>query len=510
MNLLLILFVMATEALPPIVGTLCFSEGRGCVPSSGTRIEVAEEDSDRLYVWTSEDGRSVVIGELEAGAGVIGLGLPSSANKKPDVREDRRTLRLSVSGQAARGWPTDVRFTLVESKEKRWVWTLPAGSTRGEMTVHLPVGSSRLFLGARRHRTEMRPIRSEGNLSLGQVELKPLPSISGRVTRVEEEEIVPVAGAQIMLGDGKLAATTNEQGVFRAELSEPVPNEMMVMSPGLSTQVVLLERLEAENDLGEIRLESGVKLTLEVDRPDELRSKSVRVRLLRDIEKRYEHTEVAKDELRPGDETIQFFDLSSGDYFVIFEGEQDFERMLVLIEVRGDDVTRRVEIRPFRLEGTVTLGDDPLSGGKVGISPVAKAQPWRAELPIDSEGGFGGVLWQTGKLRAFVSSPEVSGGMLTSTSPELGSDPSKWPISFRKRLIHGRVFDAESGAGIEGVGFRLQIERADGVRSYSPVKTAASGEYEILAWEDGTYDLIVTSKDHLPKTETVVLADVDG
>ena len=42
------------------------------------------------------------------------------------------------------------------------------------------------------------------------------------------------------------------------------------------------------------------------------------------------------------------------------------------------------------------------------------------------------------------------------------------------------------------------------------MKTGSSGEYEILAWQDGTYDLIVTPKDYLPKTETVVLADVDG
>ena len=108
MDLILALLLMTADTAP-LAGTLCFDGGRECVATSGTRIDVAKQDALRAYAWTSEDGRTVVVGELQPDMGHIDLALPSSPGKA-DPR--RPAVRLYVRGDARPGWPADVRFTL--------------------------------------------------------------------------------------------------------------------------------------------------------------------------------------------------------------------------------------------------------------------------------------------------------------------------------------------------------------------------------------------------------------
>ena len=498
MMTLLLLLALATPEAPPVKGTLCFAGVRECLATTGTKIQVPAADAKRLFVWTRTDERVVVLDTLEASATGIDLEPVDSA---------RKAIRLTVRGRKTHGWPAEVRYMLGTPREQ-WLWTLSPAAAGGETTIHVPVGSYRLTLGAPRHRAELRPIRAERDASLGVIELKPLPAVTGRVTRPQDDETRPVAGAQILLGSGKAAATTNEQGVFRAELDEPLPDELLVMSPGLATTLVPLPPLEVENDLGEIRLESGVTLTLDIDRPDELREKKLQFRLLRESRK-YEHTVIARGDIAPGEDRRLVRDLSSGDYYVVVEGEAELERLVVPFKVGAGDLTTTVEIRPFRLDGRVLLGEDPLGGVTVSVTPLASGETWRARLPVDADGRFGGTAWQPGRLRGTVRLPGTQGGLLHAQSGDLGADPSDWTMQFRKRLIHGRIFDRETGAGIGRVEFRLQTSNSSG-RGYSSVKVAPSGDYEIVAWEDGTYDLILTARDYVPATETVTLAETDG
>ncbi len=505
MDLILALLLMTADTAP-LAGTLCFDGGRECVATSGTRIDVAKQDALRAYAWTSEDGRTVVVGELQPDMGHIDLALPSSPGKA-DPR--RPAVRLSVRGDAGRGWPADVGFTLKQSKEKYWKWTLPAESTKGEVTVHLPAGEYRLWVEAERHRSASRQLRADENLALGQITLDPLPSISGRITRLDEERIVPVAGATIALPDGTIAVTANEQGAFRVELPQPIPEEIKVTSPGLGMRIVPLERLGSENDLGEIRLEAGVTLRLDLDRTGEARDETIRV----DLQKkgtRYEHSPVTSREVRPDQESIELADLSAGDYLVQFEGDHELERLVVPVEIGAVDVTTRVEIHPWVLEGTVTIGDEPLREGTVRLTPYNLGPTWEATVPTDRDGRFRGTFWQTGRLNALVKVSDALGGLMYTESPELGSNPSRWDIRFRKRTIHGRVLDAETGVGVGAAKLKLQTEGADGNRGYSSVQVAENGEYEIAAWQDGTYDLTVTSEEFLSKTTSVALTDADG
>ncbi|HUP44010.1 MAG TPA: carboxypeptidase-like regulatory domain-containing protein [Thermoanaerobaculia bacterium] len=504
MNEFLMLVLLAAETTVP-VGSLCFETQHECVATKAATIEVEPHDAARRFVWTAADGRTVVAGELASEATTVDLGLPAS---RSSTDGGRRSVRFSVDGNTGRGWPHDVRFTLIESKEKRWAWTLPAKQTKGEVTIHTVATAQRLTIAAARHLTAVRQIPPAQNLDLRQITLKPLPAIAGRVTRVDGEEIAAVMGAQIVLPEGKVGTTTNEQGTFRMELSEPLPQEVVVVVPGLASHVVAFQRLDAENDLGEIRLAEGAALRVEIERPDAVRAKSVKMQLLKRAERRYEPSVVTTATLQPEQESILFSDLAAGEYVIVFEGQGELERLAVPVEIGKEDVTLPVAIRPYRLEGELILGSEAMTRGHVAVHPRMWIPTWRATLPVDERGTFGGLMWQPGKLSGFVAETGL-GGLLIAESPELGSDPSIWKISFRKRLIEGRVFDAQTREGAGKVKLRLETASPEGLRGYTSVSVAPEGTYEILAWQDGTYDLRLTADEYLPLNRSVVLTERD-
>jgi Carboxypeptidase regulatory-like domain len=486
----------APAAAAPVKGKLCFSKGQPCSATQGLRFDVRPDERARPYVWMSDDSRTIFAGTLAAGADDIDL-----AAKQPPLR----AISLRVLGDASRSWPADVTFTLSESREKEWTWELPAEAAGHDIRIHLPVAEYVLFLQAARHRRFGRRLPSGGDVALGTIELKPLPSIRGRVTQVEKERVTPAIGAQILLDDGKVGGTTNEQGTFSIELSEPVTKEIAIASPGHGTRVMKLQQLTADNDLGEFRLEPGVTLTLQVERPKELDEKVLNVRLLRHDDD-FNHLKVTQSTFAAGEKEHEFADLSPGQYYVVLEGTEPLERMLVPVDIGSENLTRKVSIQPFRLQGKVLLGEEPLRKGEVEIMPVGAGQTlFRARLKIEDDGGFGAVLWQTGRLNAFIHGHEE--GVLSDESPELGSDPSVWPISFRNRVIRGRIYDADSGAAPGKVRLDVKTTSANGGGSRSTVSVGPNGEYRLLAWRDGTYDLIVSATDYPAATKTIELTE---
>src|SRR5207244_899562 len=92
-------------------------------------------------------------------------------------------------------------------------------------------------------------------------------SFSMRGDRAREKDAeIALAGAQIM-GGSKQLATTNEQGLFRAELPDEPPDSITVIHTGQAPAVVpLYENLAAENELGTIELPRGATLTVVLDR----------------------------------------------------------------------------------------------------------------------------------------------------------------------------------------------------------------------------------------------------
>jgi hypothetical protein len=482
-----------------VKGQLCLADELQCTPTTGLRFVVPEASSDRRYVWMTEDYEAVFLGVVPASSSLI------------DVRagqDEMRVVSLAVRGDAQRSWPADVAVTIQESRDKEWKWTIPASASETRTKLHLPPGDFVLLLTAPRHYRHGRRLPAGPQTDLGVIQLKPLPGIRGRIVQTKDAAVVPVWGASIVFGDGKVGGVSDEQGRFRVELAEPVTMEFTVVSPGLGSRTLKVDRIERENDLGEIRLDAGVTLTLEIEREEDLLNESLRVQLMRHDDTLH-HLHVARAELAPDEEELSFADLSPGKYYVQLSGERPLERMSVAVEIDREDVTKRIAIAPFRLRGQVLLGEEPVRNAEVELMPPEEEQNvWRAKLALDEEGSFRAVLWQRGRLTAFVHGKDL-GGVLHDESPELGTDPSEWTIRFKNRLIHGRIVDSENGVPAKDARLDLKTTGPK-ANSRSSIRVSPQGEYRILAWRDAIYDLIVSAPDYLPETRTIVLGEVEG
>lgn len=504
MMIALVLLVLTATDAPAFKGSLCFPDSKPCLDTAAANVDVEPAERSRSWVWTSRDMSRIVFGNLDSQAATVDL-----ASKKS------RRLTLSLDGSTERGWPSDVVVVIMQGREKRWEWTIPSSSIRKLQELTVPEGNYLLRFDALRHLTERRPLRPAGDMALGAVELKPLPAIRGRVVRKEGEKLVPVIGAQIARNDGKLLTTTRHNGSFEAELGTPVPEEIIVFHPGVATRVVSLKSdlrqadLATDNDLGEIVMESGVQLALRIVRSGDAAGEKLRVRLFSDLRQKYELVPIAKRELAADEDEVLFPDLAKGAYVVAIEGDTPLEFLTRDIELDEQETNETIEITPFRLAGSVRFGEEPLRGGDVGISSSRLQREMK--LSIDEEGRFGGTLWQSGKVRGWVNSKTI-GSVVPTESPELGADPSPWNIVLRRRLIEGRVLDAETKQPLAGVSMRLEKETGEGkVRSrlYTSVSVGEDGRYAIAAIDNGTYDIKVLHPERVPLQQTIELRDVD-
>jgi len=482
------------DDVAPPRGTICFQGAKSdCSATAGMTFNVAPSTTARRFVWTSEDGVRVVAGSVAPNQATLDL-----------ADQSLREVTLSLTGSRARGWPVDVRMTLERGKTT-WDWIVPAKSVTKLRSISVAPDDYALTLAAAHHRGNRGRFHAQKNVALGEIALRPLPAISGRVVQLAEGRETGVAGAQILRGDGKLHATADEQGAFHSELSEPFPNDLLVVHPGLATRVIALGQLQPEKDLGVIRLERGVTIALHVKRPDAIERQPIGLQLFHRSEQ-HSLAQVAERQLKAGEADAVFNDISAGHYVLLASGGEPMARLSTDIDVTDADVQKEIRIAPFRLEGSVRLGETTLHDGTIDISD--RDQNWRQELPIGTDGRFTATMWQDGTVRGWVKSKDLGGSGMPVTSPALGADPSSWDISFKRRFIAGRVTDEESGAPIAEAEIRLEFSHGRS-NLYTSVVPDTEGTYSILATEEGTYDLTVSARDRMTTKATVQIAEQD-
>jgi len=502
---LLLLAASPLLADEPRKGTICF--GTDCMPATGSTFDVKPADVERRFVWMSTDAASVVLGTLAPKTATINLDSKEASN-----------VTLSVRGDAKRQWPLETRFLLGVSKDQVWRWSVPAKLIGRPMSIRVPRGSYTMQIGAEHHKSDRRRLKIDANdVALHQITLAPLPAVTGRIVTMKktgddpEARETPVFGAQLASAEGKTLGGTNEQGAFRVELAEPLTEEMVILSPGLGTRVVKLNILAADTDLGTITLSRGVKLTAYIDRADTVKSKALHVILTEASKTQYENTNIATRELKAADDVLVFSDLSEGEYCLTLNGNGALEHLTTVIPIKTEDVSREIRIAPFQLQGSVKLGTEPLHEGAVGIHD--EFHTWTADAPIDAEGHFGGVMWQTDGIGGWVKSNKT-GTLLVEPAPTLSGDPASWDITFKNRLISGRVFDAETKAAIAHADLDLQVEERSPSgsvtnRFYAIINLEDDGKYSIAAMKDGVYDLSATAPDYVAARVTIELGDRD-
>ncbi|MEK6375803.1 MAG: carboxypeptidase-like regulatory domain-containing protein [Acidobacteriota bacterium] len=404
-------------------------------------------------------------------------------------------ISFSLRGDRARGWPVKVRITLASEAHTEEM-TIEAGDVQKPISVRVPPGSYRLTIVAAGHRTVERTLDVEKELSLPEIALPPIPAISGRVIARQKDLEIPLVGAQVTHGS-KLLATTDEQGLFHAELpEEPAPDAVTIAHTGQAPRVVpLFENLAAETDLGTIELPRGVTLTVLLDRRDEPKPLKVSI-----VDKKT----LATRDVKASEDEVAFEGIAPGDYQIVVKGDEPLESMSEKVEVKDVDLEKRVRIEPFRLDGRVLLGNESLRGGG-SLEIAGSDRAWAAQVAIDEDGRFGGTMWQTGKVSGLLRTP-VNPNAIMEISPELGSDPSPWTIALKRRFIEGHVIDRATKEPVPRAVLELQVTSGER-RLNSTVNVQKDGAYSILAMQNGRYELRVTSPDHADARKTVMVSE---
>lgn len=472
-------------------GLLCFVAAKrapDCRSAGGKSIPVAASDVERMFVWSNADGKQLVFGVL-----------PPKSESVDLMDKTLRDVTLTIRGDRRHGWPEDVQIHVTDANKKEWRWTVPVKSAGSLAQLRFPAGKYTIVFSADHHLSEARRIDVLKNTALREVLLRPMPVIGGRVLTMKDQ---PIANAQIIHADGRVIATTDEQGNFRGEAGEPLPDTVLVEKGGFGSSQIPLQLAEGDADLGTIRLGAGVKLSLHIERP-EGNHDAMRVGLQRKTDFKYQYTPIASKELAADDDRLVFEDLSKGEFFVVIEGKTALEKLTAEVRLDASDAQKDIKIEPYRLDGSASIGEDPING-ELGISMSRFGM--NLKLPVQN-GQFSATLWQHGKLTGWVKANELDSYEVV-TSPELGADPSVWDIRFPKRLISGRIYDAETRQPVDGT--KMHLLRSSGTsRWYGSIPIREDGAFSILAVKNGTYELSVGAPDHADMKQTVEVRDSD-
>jgi hypothetical protein len=481
---LLLLATAADEVQPPPRGRLCI--GENCSDTTTATIAVKPADHERRFFWLSADAKTAYAGVIAAKAESVVL--------DPEAFSE---LDVTTDGDAARGWPLDVRVTLAAGPEKEWKWTLDREAAKRLRRLYVPRGTYRVTASAEHQHTIRTRVTATEKPSKLALIFFPLPLARGIVVDAEDK---PIAAATVALPDETFCATANEQGAFTCELPERLPEVIVVSAGGYAPREVEIRRQTVGPviDFGRVRLSSARALTLKIVRPDPA---PARVSLFLDAP-RYNHSKLKSVPIKEREESVRF-DAAPGKYFVVVEGEGPLERLEVPLVVKDENSEHEIRVEPFQLVGTARLGDDPLEGTVEIVSPE---HTWRERLPV-ANGAFGATMWQAGAVRAWVSGPAIRNSDLVQ-SPQLGDDPSRWDIRIAKRLIAGRVFDAATKAAVTETNIEVVADSGDS-QSYFSAEVGPDGSYEILASQPATYTLRVNTPHHMPYTVELLITAED-
>jgi hypothetical protein len=498
LSIILIAWLQAAPAPADEVvkGRLCIGASKAiltdgsCRTVTGTTLEVAAADTDRLFLWTSDDESTTQIGSVAAKATSVVL-----------AGDDRRELRVTLAGDATREWPSDVRMQFRKAQTE-WRWDVRSGSVRRLRRLHVPSGTYFVDATAAHHRPLRTRLQVTADKDLGEWRLVALPVARGRVVDAEGKNI---GSATVALSDGKPCATANEQGVFICELAERLEEAIVVSAPGYGTREINFGRGAVDTNLGDIRLTKGQRITVKIRRDTE-QVESLKVALLHDAAQKHEHSIVRTKTLGPTEEEVTFDDVGAGRYLVVLSGAQPLERLTVTANVKDENSVVEASIEPYRLEGSIRFGEEAANAASLEV--IDREQGWRIDMPVNPDATFSTTAWAKGKVSGFVRFGEQSGMGQFLDSPELGENPSRWDIKIPNRKISGRVVDAETGAPVANAGMRLSIESGGG-QSMSGVSVLPDASYSVLAAKAGVYHLTVSASDYMQKMVDLTVSSDD-
>lgn len=366
--------------------------------------------------------------------------------------------------------------------------TIPAHRAASLRRLWLPRRETTLTFAADHHASVTRKITRE-TTSLGVVELKPLPLLTGTIVAAENE--APLAGAAIALPTGAVAATSDTSGRFRAWIEGEWPELLRITAADRAATDIAVPKVIASADLGVIRVGSGGTLRVQ------LGERELDVRLLR------EKREIA---IRSGVHgNVDFERLPGGAYTIVLRGAQPLQQLAIAAEVRdGETTTVEAHIEPADLKVHVRSRNE---GVRASIQLEPAAGEWQTAIATDDHGRFEGELWQRGEFVSFITAGEAT---IVRHDRLDGTREIEWNIDLPHLEIRGVVVDAD-GKAIAGADVTLDTD-SGGTSTQSAETTGANGRFVFRGIEAGTQTLTASASGYVPSaiTTTATNNDVDA
>ena len=466
-------------------GVLCLGTG-----DSVTAADPSCSDSPRQALLKARDLLDVPylrrFKGVTSAAHVLGDRLPAD--------ESLREVWLSLRGEGRR-WPVPVAVAITSGKTS-WHWGLAENQIRDRQVIRLLPGAYRIVFVAPGHQRFERDLNiafDTERMDLGTVALVASRSVNGTVLNPERR---PVAGCAVM-SDGASLGFTDSRGRFDVELPEHPPTSIILSHPQFAPRVLPVAQA-GDTRVGSVQLSRGGAIACTIDRQEIGEDSKISAELFQfraggDFRRR----DTAS--LAGGETLARFQNLDPGEYAILLTGSGPMEQMVLPVTVGEEAVSEvYVSIAPLRLNLKVTYGGEPLGHASVRLlsSGTLERRVWNPEISLDSDGTAIVDMWQRGMIFAEVRSERLGSTRFAPPALTVSIDEraADWNIAIPRQQVHGFVYDAGTGAPVEGARVFHESEEFGGDARV----TDRDGHFSFQALTEGTHVFRVDSKLHLP------------
>ena len=477
----------------PVRGRLCVREPgeaaivERCSQVEGRSFAVEPASSDRVWMWSSSDMRTISFGFINAGSGEISL---------PD---EPLAAGLELTGSANREWPQPTTLAIGRA-DQPLIWKVELSPMHAERlrNVVLPRGAWVLGLRAERHAIwSSPPLRLiDEPVELGRIELEPLPQISGTMIDGEGELLPSVL---LLASDGTPLAMSGFEGELLWESSCRDDRESCLLPewfrleyPETAPRWFHAIRRDRDLDLDVVRMAPGGTLDLRIERTTEERLVVELVDDPKPVPELERYPVVAGVELSAEKDSVVFENLPEGMLRLDLRGARSGELYSEYIVIRaGETLEREVSLEPRTFVFKVVDDGERISGVPVEVEQREPPHHVLQTMPTDSEGLTSITLWQPGDHKATLAHTRMRGGI---GLPSEGLD-EPMTIEVGSSEVSGRVVDDETGKPLVGAMVRASNSPFYSEDDAPGALTDSEGRYEIGGLMNGWHSVGATA-DH--------------
>ena len=479
------------EQQAPVRGTLCTaSEGvvlrvdRTCRSVEGLVPTLEATGVERRFLWVREDQRALIIGSIPRNTTTVDL---SAAHFG--------TLRLSLSGDKARGWPDDVQLHFAADDKNALDVALPNAVVTNPFSIGLPSGSYGFTVTARHHLRLVDPqvtVKARAETILRALRLLAAPRFSATVVNAKGDAL-PSA---MLSSEGRVIAHADVNGILAAELPEDLPEFVEVIADNFAPHRIAVDANAGDIALGRLVLRRGASLAVTLDRT-KIGPVAVRVAVLaRDQNRRYQ--EIIARDLKGTEVTANFAAIEAGDYSIGVEGPSPLARYTEALRLPdAGAVEKHISIDPIEITGEIMIGSRRAKGGVLGVQPEGGG--WEVGVEVGEDGSFHAESWEEGLFSGYYIRDRLRDSAHINERLEARFSPAHWHIVLPDRSLSGRIFDQETGQPVPGAALDQEMHTdAGGAMGIVPVQP--DGSFFLDSIEPGDYTLKAMAEHYMTAT----------